>query len=261
MKRLENITWPQAEAYFKVNDTVIIPTGSIESHGRHMPLGTDFMIPEKILELIEDRTDVLCAPAMPYGCTEFLAPFPGTVNLGTEAYLAVMTSITESLRQHGAKHFIFLNGHGGNNPVLDLVGLDLYKKGCLAAEVNWWVLVWNICKDWNGNTPWRGGHGAGEETAAVMAIDPSLVDMSEIDAPSDLTDLSDQIKGAGFRSVTFKGCEIPLSRFTTDVTNNGWVGPDDPHVATKEWGEELLNGFADWFVEFIEAFKDAKLPE
>ncbi len=261
MKRLERMTWPQAEEYFKENDIVIIPAGSIESHGRHMPLGTDLLIPNKILELIEERTDVMCAPSMPYGCTEFLAPFPGTINLGTKAYYEVMHSIMESLRAHGAKRFIVLNGHGGNNPALDLVGLDLYKEGCLMAEVNWWILVWNLCGDWNGNSPWRGGHGAGEETAAIMSVDESLVDMSQIAAPSKLKDLSDEIKGAGFRSVSFKGCEIPLSRFTTDVTDNGWVGPDDPTLATKEWGDTMLNAFADWFVEFIEAFKKAELPE
>lgn len=60
--RLERLTWPQAEAYFKDHDTVIIPLGSIECHGRHLPLGTDTMIPNRILEELEPLTDALIAP-------------------------------------------------------------------------------------------------------------------------------------------------------------------------------------------------------
>ena len=57
--RLEHMTWPQAEAYFKNNDTVIIPLGSLECHGRHMPLGTDTLIPEKIIDdLKRYRADI-----------------------------------------------------------------------------------------------------------------------------------------------------------------------------------------------------------
>lgn len=53
--RLSKITWPTAERYFKENDMVILPIGSTECHGRHMPLGTDTLIPDKILDLIEEK--------------------------------------------------------------------------------------------------------------------------------------------------------------------------------------------------------------
>ena len=50
--RLANITWPKAQKYFEENDMVIVSIGSIECHGRHMPLGTDTLIPDRLLELI-----------------------------------------------------------------------------------------------------------------------------------------------------------------------------------------------------------------
>ena len=74
--RLENLTWPQAEEYFRNHDTVIVPLGSLECHGRHMPLGTDTMIPNKIVDVLEPLTDALIAPAMPYGSTDYLSVFP-----------------------------------------------------------------------------------------------------------------------------------------------------------------------------------------
>ena len=60
---LSEITWVRAEEYFKHNDMVIIPIGSIECHGKHMPLGTDTLIPDKIIELVRKQNDdILIAP-------------------------------------------------------------------------------------------------------------------------------------------------------------------------------------------------------
>ena len=68
--RLSNLTWPKAEEYFKEHDTVLIGLGSIECHGRHMPLGTDTLIPDFLLDKIEQKSDVLICPTIPYGATE-----------------------------------------------------------------------------------------------------------------------------------------------------------------------------------------------
>ncbi len=63
--RLANLTWPKAQEYFEKNDMVLISIGSIECHGRHMPLGTDTLIPDFLLEKIEQKSDVLIAPTIP----------------------------------------------------------------------------------------------------------------------------------------------------------------------------------------------------
>ena len=81
--RLSNLTWPKAEEYFRGHDTVLIGIGSIECHGRHMPLGTDTLIPDFLLDKIEQKSDVLICPTIPYGATESLCDYPGTINLGT----------------------------------------------------------------------------------------------------------------------------------------------------------------------------------
>lgn len=79
--RLSNMTWPQVETYFKSNDMVLISIGSIECHGRHMPLGTDTLIPDHLLEKIEKKSDVLIAPTIPYGACQSLSDFPGTIDI------------------------------------------------------------------------------------------------------------------------------------------------------------------------------------
>ena len=161
--RLANMTWPKVEEYFKTNDTVMIAIGSIESHGRHMPLGTDTIIPDRILELIEEKNNsIIIAPTIPYGAADVLMGYSGTVTLGLDVLYQVLKAITDSLWQHGARKFIILNGHGGNIKTIERVGLELEAKGGLMACLNWWLMAWDM------NPAWKGGHGGGEETAGAV---------------------------------------------------------------------------------------------
>ena len=154
--RLSNLTWPKAEEYFRAHDTVLIGIGSIECHGRHMPLGTDTLIPDFLLDKIEQKSDVLICPTIPYGATESLCDYPGTINLGTELLYQVLGRVCDSLFQHGARRFVILNGHGGNIKSIDRVGYDIQRKGGILAELNWWLMAWDM------DPAWKGGHGGGE---------------------------------------------------------------------------------------------------
>jgi len=251
--RLANASWPQVQAYFEKSDMVLISIGSIECHGRHMPLGTDTIIPDHLLEKIEAKSDVLIAPTIPYGACQCLAPYPGTIDIDTDILYQFCKQIFENLYNHGARKFVFLNGHGGNIKMIERLGLDFEKKGCLVAMLNWWLMAWEL------NPAWKGGHGGGEETAAILGIDPSLVDKSEIKEGLKLYDLSDELKATGFRSVEFKGVNVEVLRSTPRVTDSGWIGPDHPSTATEEWGKEMLQATADYIVDFMEAFKKVEL--
>ena len=232
--RLTNLTWPKAQEYFEKNDMVLISIGSIECHGRHMPLGTDTLIPEHLLEKIEKKSDVLIAPTIPYGSCQCLAPYPGTIDIDGEVLYQFCRQIFLSLYRHGARKFVFLNGHGGNIKMIERLGMEFEDKGCLVAMLNWWLMAWDM------NPAWKGGHGGGEETAAILGIDPSLVDKSEIGGELQFKHLSDNLKTTGFRSVEFKGVNVDIIRNTPHVTDSGWIGPDHPSTATEEWGKEML---------------------
>ncbi len=233
---------------------VIIPIGSTECHGRHMPLGTDTMIPDKILQLVEQKGNrTMIAPTIPYGACESLWPFLGTINLGGDLLYQLVKKVIENLRFHGARKFIILNGHGGNIKSLERIGYELDSEGCLMLLLNWWQNVWEM------NPLWKGGHGGAEETAAVMAIDPKLIDRNEIDHPLILKDVSEAFKASGFNTVKFKEVTITIPRLTNHVTDNGWIGPDHPKHATVEWGTEMLNTMAAYVVACIEEFEKVVL--
>ena len=254
--RLAKCTYGKVEEYLKKSDMIVIPVGSTENHGKHMPLGTDFLIPDKIIELLEKKNDVLVAPTIPYGATDTLMGFPGTISIGVDGLIMLLSKVTESLRRYGFRKFVILNGHGGNNKSIETVGMKLYKEGCLLADLNWWSMVGEL------NPDSKGGHGGGEETAAVMGVDPSLVDMDLIHEPMGLIDdIDPSMKTTGWSTVDYKGATVIIPREMIQYSGNGWYGKDAPDTATQEWGKEMLQSFTDWMDDFLQSFAKVELPK
>ena len=103
---LARMNYREVEEYLQKSDTIVIPVGSLENHGLHMPLGTDSLIPDEIARLLDQRSDLLIAPTLNYGATDDLTGFPGTVSIGTEGLIALLRTICDQLYRHGFRHFI-----------------------------------------------------------------------------------------------------------------------------------------------------------
>lgn len=251
---LERITWAQAKEYFDQKDLAIIPVGSTENHGSQLCLGTDFMIPRKLCEMMDDRLDVLIAPTIPYGVADQHTDFPGTISIGADGLYDLVSRVVNELYKWGIRKFVFLNGHGGNSPVLQRICLELDSRNALGSILNWWILAGDL------NSNWEGGHGGGEETAAMLAIDPSYVHMQYF-MPFEPVNLSEELTFAGASNVKFKGISVPVPRHVARYSESGWYGPDSPREATVEWGKKMLSATADFCADFIEAFEKVELPQ
>jgi len=263
---LERMNYKEVEEYLKKDDLVVIPVGSIENHGLHMPLGTDTLIPNKIIELMEEKLNlkginkVIVAPTINYGSTDDLSGFPGTITLGIDGLKNLLLSICNQFYKFGFRRFVILNGHGGNCKSIDSVGISMFKKGCWLACLNWWLIVGEL------NPFYKGGHGGGEETAGIMAVDPSLIKNEYINEPEGiLNDVSEELKSSSWTSVSFKGANVTIPRLVNHLTKNGWLthgmGSDNPTRANETWGKEMLDCMADYLIDFIDTFKKAELPE
>ena len=252
---LEKSTWPAVEAYFANNDLVVLGFGSTENHGRHNPLGTDWMAPQRILDLMDERRPkFLYGPTLRLGSADHFIDSPGTLSLGDDLLHQVTARICGQLYHYGARHFCFVNGHGGNTRALTITGYDLNDRGCQVALLNWWKLAGEL------NPSWGGGHGGAQETSANLWIDRSSVDTSAL-GPMDLVDDGgSDIKTKGFDVVEFEGVHPSLIRRARRYASNGWIGKDDPKQASAEWGEQMLTSFADWAVKFLDAFAQSPLP-
>lgn len=250
---LAKLTWPQAQRALAKDPVVILPIGTAEQHGRHLPLGTDMMAPDFIAARIDELDpNVLILPSWSYGQCDSQTEFPGTISLGPQLLYEVVLRILSGMMQHGARRMIVLNGHGPNTGPVERAALALNRKGALVSCLNWWRYVWDI------NSAWRGGHAGGQETAAILAIRPGDVDKAAFE-PAMMRGISPEMPAAGWDAICYKAVNIPVPRLDVDVTDNGWLGPDPLENAAPEWGREMLEVAAHWAVDFIDAFRKAKL--
>lgn len=251
--RLDYLTWKKAEEYFNEDIIAVLPVGSVEQHGPIGPLGTDYIIPQEIARRLEEKTNIMVLPAMPYGVSPHHMSFPGTINIGHEVLQAVVSNIVESLMQHGVKRFLFLNGHGGNSPALEAVSLTIYHKGGIAALIDWWSLAPQL------NKAWLGGHGAGQEASVIMAIKPELINLADA-FPSAIGHLSDSLQNIHLNAVKYNGAIIKVVRDVKAVSSNGaFGGPDNSENANTALGQEIMAGVIEYITGFVEEFKKVDL--
>ena len=124
---------------------VILPTGSTEQHGRHLPLDVDEFLCESVcLEVGRRAPDqVLVLPPISYGLNLHHIDFPGTIHIEPETFIAFCLNITKSVAYHGFQKILIVNGHGSNMPLVDLVARKTVlatKSLCFATQYSSFLL-------------------------------------------------------------------------------------------------------------------------
>jgi creatinine amidohydrolase len=199
----------------------VVPCGSVEQHGPHLPCGTDSIAAELVARALAERLGALYAPFCPYGVTPIHAGHPGTISLRRHTYELLVSDVCGELVRMGVRTLVLVNWHEGNTPSLDAVATELQEES--GAR----VFVAQACYVAQRLYAEEGGtltHGGGIETLAVMAHDPSL-------ARTDLAGEASRPEGAAERDEMRRSREV--YGFVTDVTEiarDGWYG--DPEWAT-----------------------------
>lgn len=109
------MTWMQVEAYLEADDRCVVPLGSTEQHA-YISLSTDTILAERVAVDAAEPLGVPVFPALSYGITPYFMAFPGTVTLSLATYERVLTELLGSIRRHGFRRILIVNGHGGNGP-------------------------------------------------------------------------------------------------------------------------------------------------
>jgi creatinine amidohydrolase len=170
---LGRLTYPEIGRYLKSNSLLFIPFGTVEAHGRHLPVSTDTLIARRIASELARRCGALWAPTLDYGITNSLFRYPAASYIDEKVYADFVHWIMDSFASHGFRQLILINGHGGNNQVLNnLVTKFAKAPGRRAAAIHWWIAAETVSISCFGNP---GGHAAAEETALVLDMDESLV--------------------------------------------------------------------------------------
>lgn len=223
-RSIKQMTSPEVAAQIERNPVAVIPLGSIEQHGPHLPNGTDTIAAEVVAAELAERLDALLTPFGPYGVTPIHAGHPGTVSLSRSTFEALLTEICDELVEMGVKRLVLLNWHEGNIASMDGVATEIQK-----SNEDVYVLTSHACYVAERIYASRGGeltHGGGIEALAVMASDPTLI---HLDRASDATRPDDAIAMDEMRR------NRETHGYITDVTEidaEGWYG--DPGWANLE---------------------------
>jgi mycofactocin precursor peptide peptidase len=194
MVNLATSRWPELGS----PEVVLIPLGSTEQHGPHLPFETDTVIARAVAEALSTQLEALSikalvAPSLPIGASGEHQDFPGTVSMGHEALRHVVIELARSVKTW-APRVVFVNGHGGNAPVLAEAVKQLVQEGHQA--------LWVPC-----GIPGQDAHAGREETSLLLHIAPSTVNMAvaEVGATESLTELMPRMRESGVRAVSANG--------------------------------------------------------
>ncbi len=180
MTNWENLTMPGFEAGLRQTRTVILPVGSLEEHGPHLPLGTDTFHALELARRVAEQTPVLVAPPIFYGMCRSTREHPGTVSISGDTLRRLLVDLGREFHRQGLRNLLIISGHAGGTHMCALVeaGEILLQElpEARIAVVNLLELLREVLGDRPDLVKTRGDSHAGEvETALMLATHPDLV--------------------------------------------------------------------------------------
>jgi len=241
----EELTMPEFEALAGRCRTVILPIGSLEEHGPHLPLGTDAFHAMELARRVALKREVLVAPPLFYGLCRSTREHPGTVSISGDALRAILKDLGREFYRQGLRNLVFLSGHAGgaHMSAITEAGEALLEElpQVRVAVVNLLDLLREVLTNQPDLVTTRGDGHAGEiETALMLAAYPHLVKGS---APAEWP-------------------SFPKHILVRDKRRH-WPGGvwGDPSAATDKKGENILQAEAERLAQLLITLEESGSSE
>jgi len=266
---LPHMTSPEVSELLTRTDMVIIPVASLEQHGLHLPIGTDYLNGVERAKLIAQQADVLVAPILLPGQSPYHMGFAGSITLSSETIQAVYVEAAQSLIRHGFKRFLILNAHGGNAAITTFI-VDRINQETAGIAVDLGAAA----------APFREGtsipratvfdrHGGVGETSNSLYLMPSLVEMDEartatLTLPEHLEKMlpavieGDPTALRVFLAEGLKAEETGKGTSSHEMSTTGVWGVRDLDEATAEQGRQETEDFVQAALRFIERWNELR---
>ncbi len=259
---LQEFTRPAFEEYLESEDNpvAIVPLGSIEQHGPHLPLGTDSYVALKLAKQAASRTNsIVVQPCWP-GFSPHHMGFAGTITFRWETLMNIIVDTVESLVTHGIKKVLLLNAHGGNAQIAALAARLAKRR--FGAQVL-------MPGGSGGSDPAKllqevDVHAGKGETGMALNLFPELVEMHRVEDfvptaefPPDVEKLRDP---EGDDPEIRAQLVMAYIGDTHEFTESGVYGFTNPGDADAEQSKQIMDGRMDKLVKLIEYWKQIDLP-
>ncbi|OFV68211.1 creatininase family protein [Methanosarcinales archaeon] len=231
--QLSEMTWDEVESKLAETKSVILPCGSTEEHGYHLPLVTDALIAEELAKRVADQRTIFVAPAINYGVCRSTAPFAGTLTLRFSTMSALVEDVATALYGHGFRNIIILPGHLGSAQVaaIEVAAQTLLRRfEDLSIAI---VILPALLKDIEGVIEDREDKHAGEvETSMMLVLRPEFVRIDKL-----ISEHPDFPMGI-------------VSRNPRDYMKSGVMG--DATLASREKGKIIIERLIDGINKIID---------
>lgn len=254
-----DLTWQDINDAVAEKQVILLPVGSTEQHGPHLPLDVDnFLATNVCLEAAKRAPDkILVAPTIPYGYNIHAMDFPGTIHVAYDHFVEFCTDVCKSFAYHGFKRIVIVDGHGSNEPLLQFVGRKtILETDALVAAFMWWNMLRvdpNFVKSFRESVfPGGAAHACEVETSMYLHLDAAKVQM---DKAQDNIAWYNENGATGFRWVdAFGAGPVSVVEWTSTYTPTGVMG--QPTLATAEKGGRIFNEAVTRLVQFVNEFRD-----
>lgn len=259
--RYEHLTWPEINATAEAGKVILLPIGSTEQHGHHLPLDTDnFLATSVCLEAARrDPHHLLVMPNIPYGYNEHAQDFPGTIHVTYEHFIEYCLDVCKSAAYAGFKRILIVDGHGSNEHLCEFIARRAtLETDALVASTMWTNLVIKEFESVRESGMGGAAHACELETSIYLYLAENRVQM---DKAQDHYGGAAGVEGSHYLYVDLtKGWgPIKLVKWTSSSTPTGVSGA--PTLATKEKGKVLLDAAAHHIVAFCKEFRDMPAPK
>jgi creatinine amidohydrolase len=255
-----DLTWPEVNLAAEQGKVMLLPIGSTEQHGPHLPLDVDNLLSNSICMETgrQAPATVLVAPQISYGYNIHALDFPGTMHVGYEHLIGLCVDVCKSFAYHGFKRIVIVNGHGGNSAALELAcRRTILETDALVTSFTWWSLLpANFVASVRESVfPGGAGHAGEIETSVYLYLAREKVQMERA---------KDHIAWYNARGTSsFQWGDLfgsgPVSVFerTSTFTEDGTFG--QAALATAEKGKLLFDQAASQLVDFVREFQQRPL--
>ena len=246
--RLQKISYKVTQA--KKYEVAILPVGSTEPHGLHLPHGSDFFIVGYVADricasAIKQGAKVILLPTIPYGVNTNTLKCPLAISVRPSVLQGLIFDVIDSLEHHGILKLIILNGHGGNE--FGSLMREIYgRTKVFVATVDWWKVGGDMMEKIFTE---KGDHADEFETSVNLEVCPELVHLEDA--------RDGRVNPTRFEAINKGWAKIVRAwELLTQDTGYG-----DPRKATKEKGKQIVEIVAERIAKFVKELSDTSIDE
>ena len=233
--KVKDMTWREVQERLREFPVVIVPIGSTEQHGYHLPIGTDVYLAEALAEKTAEKTGALVYPSIHFGYSWSWRDRIGTVTIRQDILREILKDVVRSVERYGVKILIFMNGHEANRSVIKYAIREIQDETDVKVLGMFYPGMEEIYDKYMETPTWGGMFHACEfETSLMLAVKPETVHMERA------------VQEYPVRPTTYGMDNTSIG----ELSVSGTYG--NPVPATEEKGEMMLEQFTENISAVIE---------